>query len=193
MANSGTKGPSDQATLGPHKYSNMSLKDSANRLEAEGRGSKLNRTEVVTIRLDPRLRFIVELAARKERRTVSSFVEWCIETALDANLGFRDFREEQPMRAKELSALLAGNLLWDVEEADRFVNQACAYPETLNVEDQRLWKVIMEVKPFHTRDTPTRSEHFNVKLIRRCWPDIRKVHAGEMSLEALDKEARQSV
>src|SRR5262245_3013040 len=48
-----------------------------------GGGSKLNRTETVTIRLDPRLRYLAEIAARVQRRTVSSFIEWVIEKALE--------------------------------------------------------------------------------------------------------------
>ena len=46
------------------------------RAQKDRGGSKLNRTETVTIRLDPKLRYLTELAARKQRRTVSSFIEW---------------------------------------------------------------------------------------------------------------------
>ena len=45
-------------------------------------GGKLSRSEVVSIRLDPRLRFGAEIAAAKCRRTLSSFTEWAIEEAL---------------------------------------------------------------------------------------------------------------
>lgn len=45
-------------------------------------GGKLSRSEVVSIRLDPRLRFGAEMAAAKCRRTLSSFTEWAIEEAL---------------------------------------------------------------------------------------------------------------
>jgi hypothetical protein len=48
----------------------------------KGGGSKLFRTELVSVRIDPKLRFAVELAARKQRRTASSFVEWAIEEAI---------------------------------------------------------------------------------------------------------------
>tara|TARA_R110000796_G_scaffold39090_2_gene97795 strand:- start:393 stop:605 length:213 start_codon:yes stop_codon:yes gene_type:complete len=43
---------------------------------------KLGRSEVVSIRLDPRLRFGAGIAAAKCRRTLSSFAEWAIEEAL---------------------------------------------------------------------------------------------------------------
>jgi len=47
-----------------------------------GGGGKLNRSETVTIRLDPKLRYLTELAARQQRRTLSSFIEWAIDSAL---------------------------------------------------------------------------------------------------------------
>jgi len=43
---------------------------------------KLGRSEVVTIRLDPRLKFGAKMAAAKCRRTLSSFAEWAIAEAL---------------------------------------------------------------------------------------------------------------
>lgn len=50
-------------------------------------GSKLNRSETVTIRLDPRLNYLTDLAARCQRRTKSSFIEWVIKETLK-DLGY---------------------------------------------------------------------------------------------------------
>ena len=44
----------------------------------KGGGGKLSRSETVTVRLDPKLRYLAELAARLHRRTLSSYVEWAI-------------------------------------------------------------------------------------------------------------------
>ena len=48
-----------------------------------GGGGKLARSETVTVRLAPKLRYLAELAARKQRRTLSSFIEWAIEETLE--------------------------------------------------------------------------------------------------------------
>jgi predicted transcriptional regulator len=48
--------------------------------------TKLNRSETVTIRLDPRMKYLAEMAGRAQRRTKSSFIEWAIEQAV-AELG----------------------------------------------------------------------------------------------------------
>src|SRR5215831_5198048 len=89
-----------------------------------GGGSKLQRTETVTLRLDPKLRYLTELAARRQRRTVSSFIEWAIEHALsDVILG----EDSHGL----VNVALAAYLLWDPHEADRFAKLALYYPELL--------------------------------------------------------------
>lgn len=51
--------------------------------------TKLNRTETVTARLDPKLNYLCELASRAQRRTKSSFIEWAIQEALkECDYGF---------------------------------------------------------------------------------------------------------
>lgn len=44
--------------------------------------TKLNRSETVTVRLDPRLNYLAELAGRAQRRTKSSFIEWAVQQAI---------------------------------------------------------------------------------------------------------------
>lgn len=45
----------------------------------------MTRSETVTMRLTPKLRYLAELAARKHRRTLSSYIEWVLaQRALDA-------------------------------------------------------------------------------------------------------------
>ena len=40
------------------------------------------RTEVFAMRLDPKLKYLAEIAARKQRRSLANFVEWAMEQAL---------------------------------------------------------------------------------------------------------------
>ena len=99
----------------------------------KGGGGKLTRTETVTVRLDPKLRYLAELAARKQRRTVSSFIEWAVEesmkhTYLDGNASIDELAVS----------------LWDVDEPDRFAKLAFAHEFMLTHEEQVLWKLICE-------------------------------------------------
>lgn len=104
-------------------------------------GGKLSRSETVTVRLDPKLRYLAELAARKQRRTLSSFIEWAIEDALgrvQISEGSGNYNDPG------LSVGEEANRLWDVDDADRFAKLAIRYPELLTHEEQVLWKLIRE-------------------------------------------------
>ena len=101
----------------------------------EGGGSKLARSQVVTVRLDPKLRFAAELAARKQRRTVSSFIEWAIEKSLqnvildlEGNISVQDVLPD----------------IWDVDYPDRFAKLALRHPDLLTHDEQIIWKLICE-------------------------------------------------
>lgn len=99
-------------------------------------GGRLSRSEIVTVRLDPKLRYLAELAARKQRRTVSSLIEWAIEHGLDSVC--LSSAGDGPTIWQQADSL------WDVDEADRFVTLALRHPELLTHEEQILWKVIRE-------------------------------------------------
>src|SRR3954451_23553485 len=77
-------------------------------IELKTSGSNLSRSEVVTVRLDPKLRYLAELAARKQRRTLSSYIEGAIEESL------ANFKLNGSSSATECS-----QALWDVDASDR--------------------------------------------------------------------------
>lgn len=102
----------------------------------KGGGGKLSRSETVTVRLDPKLRYLAELAARLHRRTLSSYVEWAIEASLEDTKPAIDGRGRSIKDDAEY--------LWDVDEADRFARLALRYPHLLSHEEQVRWKLIRE-------------------------------------------------
>jgi hypothetical protein len=111
----------------------------------KGAGGKLSRSEIITVRLDPKLRFAAELAARKQRRTLSSFVEWAIEEAVrNSTVSMIDDTTGTVWQAMMQ--------VWDVEEADRLVKLAINFPELLTFDEERLWKIISENPYFWDRD-----------------------------------------
>jgi hypothetical protein len=48
----------------------------------KGAGGKLNRSKVVSVRLDPKLHYLTEIAAAVQRRTMSSYIEWAVQERL---------------------------------------------------------------------------------------------------------------
>ncbi len=109
--------------------------------EAKSGGGRLNRSETVTVRLDPKLNYLCELAARAQRRTKSSFVEWAIERALDQVLipGSAPSFDRQ-----EISISEQASSLWDVDEPDRIVALAFYAPSLMTHDEQLVWKLVRE-------------------------------------------------
>jgi len=104
----------------------------------KGSGGKLSRSETVTVRLDPKLRYLAGLAARKQRRSLSSFIEWVIKESLNTvNIKSNNLNNNKSI-AEEASDL------WDVNESARFTTLALNHPDLLTYEEQVLWKLIQE-------------------------------------------------
>jgi hypothetical protein len=151
-----------------------------------GGGGKLNRSETVTIRLDPKLRYLTELAARKQRRTVSSFIEWAIEDALD-KIVLKEAKYNEDPRVFEITLGKRAEKLWDVDEADRVAKLGLNYPELLTHNEQVLWKLIRECDFlwwFHEmEDDP----QLDFQKLREHWDAFKQVASGEADKSILPK------
>ena len=161
------------------------------REEKKGGGGKLSRSETVTVRLDPHLRYLAELAARKQRRTLSSYIEWVVEESL-SKICLREgtnYNENTSLADEKVN-------LWDVDEADRFVILALTYPEMLNHHEQILWKLIRENEFLWKgkRDNITKrwtwkiqKETLILERLREHWTIFNKVAKGEANKTLLPK------
>ena len=119
----------------PKKASVKKKMEVSKTTKRKGGGGKLSRSETVQVRLDPKLRFAVDLVARKHRRTISSLIEWAMDKV--ANETVVGLKEKE-------SAWQVTNSVWDVDEADRFVSLAHNYPNILTHDEGVLWKRICE-------------------------------------------------
>jgi hypothetical protein len=163
--------------------------------ESKGKGGgKLSRSETVTVRLDPKLRYLTELAARLHRRTSSSYIEWTIKASLDA----------EPLRPSALRGSVGCNetigseaeYLWDVDEADRFAKLALRYPHLLTHEEQVVWKLLRENGTLWKGnfDKATEEWVWSVKeqnlifdRLREHWTTFNAVVQGEAERSSLPK------
>lgn len=148
-------------------------------------GAKTARSETVTVRLDPKIRYLAELAGRKQRRTLSSFIEWAIENAL-TNVIINEHHN--------LTVSQDSENLWDVDEPDRFVRLALEYPSLLTYEEQKRWKLIRENGWLWKGDyTGANAEWrwsvengtFDFLRLREKWEDFVSVANGTLDCSAL--------
>jgi hypothetical protein len=155
-------------------------------------GGKLARSETVTVRLDPKLRYLAELAALKQRRTVSSFIEWAIEDTLSREC----IQESANLNDRDITFSDVASELWDVDDADRFVKLALNYPDLLTHEEQKRWKLIRENghlwKGLHDKlsgewSWTVQESSLIFERLRDHWATFTAVAQGETDRSALPK------
>jgi hypothetical protein len=123
---------------------------------------RFTRTSTISVRLEPRVRYLLELAAREQQRTLSNFIEWAIYRALTP-----------AAMEEEINATVYRKLplwyegLWDVDDADRFYLLALHRPGLLTDDEQRLWKRIVEDMSLYKSDG-----QFDRKRLRSKWERI---------------------
>lgn len=148
----------------------------------KGGGAKLARTETVTVRLDGKLRYLAELAARKQRRTLSSFIEWAVQDSLERVI-LRAATADEP--AKTVASQAAH--LWDVDDVARFVKLATDYPELLTYEEQLKLNLLVKMciwddpdydpnasEP-QTLDANRKTLSHRIEMVRFFWKEIRQM------------------
>jgi hypothetical protein len=154
------------------------------------------RTEVFAMRLDPKLKYLAEIAARKQRRSLANFIEWSLEKALDSVKLVES--EDGPFG---ISVLDQANKLWDLEPSDRLIKLAENYPDLLNYEEQIIWKAIFDVTTIGTFVDPEGETQFMTyelvyekdgnkradrSSVKECWPELVGYADGTVSIEQLE-------
>jgi hypothetical protein len=144
------------------------------------------RTETVSVRLDPRLRYLADLAARTQRRTLSSYIEWALEHSLTSVFVHNRKGEAQTINQ-------AAATLWDVEECDRFIRLASRYPDLLIHYEQVLWKLMREYgaiwRGYYDNEGQwawgASIENVIYDRLRQYWPLFNAIARGEQTKSAL--------
>lgn len=154
------------------------------------------RSSVVTVRFDPQTKYAAELAARKQRRTLSSYIESAIEENVKHITGFNGEFVQGGYVTKNLSIAEIAWLTWDVDEPDRIINLALYVPELLSFEEQQVWKVVSECDYFWNGGISIREKInlyenkktiVNYDNIREKWNDILGVIEGKLNVKELKK------
>ena len=150
----------------------------------KGGGGKLARSVIVTVRIDPQLNYLADLAARKHRRTLSSFIEWAVQQSFsDVELHHgTGYQGDDSITLKEME-----QKLWDVDDSERFVRLAIHFPELLTHEEQERWKLLTDsqlLSPAMQRNNGNRTwdwaklEDVVLPVLRRAWASLLIAHEG---------------
>ena len=176
----------------------------------KGAGGKLQRSEVVQTRMSPKLRFLAEIMARHQRRSLSGLIEYLIESAAEkyiipvAVAEIPKVEEELFIERKyqKMPLQTAAGQLWSLEPSERFAALAFFLPDLLTHEEERLWHAIRKTRYFwlHFEVTLVTKEGKYVSTALRPiydfrgiardrlkdhWPDLEKFLNGHTSLESV--------
>jgi hypothetical protein len=121
------------------------------------------KTETLTLRLDPKVKLMIELISRIRRQSITGVVEAAIEEiAFDLDAPSVSGGEAHPM-----SLLSAVSEIWSTDESERFI-QLCHYlPSLITYEEQRLWETIKASKFFLTPGTGDNAQYWEVPGVGR--------------------------
>ena len=140
------------------------------------------RTEMVAVRLVPKLKYAAEIAARSQRRTVSSLVEVAVAAYLPT-LSVAEPTEEGERPIKLMTLM---DSLWDPDESDRFVILAENHRWLLDNEEEHRWKAIRE--HFGAKGPLTEEERMK---LRDIYNDIKKRVSETLREKEMAKFAKE--
>lgn len=89
-------------------------------------------TVSVGIRIDPKIKFALDLMGRLQKRSLTAVIEWAISNAIAQQIA-GPF--DRPM-----SEIVDD--IWSTDEAARFVNLCYNLPEALTYDELRVWETI---------------------------------------------------
>jgi len=113
------------------------------------------KTETLTLRLDPKVKFMIELVSRIRRQSITGVIEAAIEE-IAGDLG-APFHYKGETNNWDLSSAVAE--VWSTDESERFINFCYHLPNLLTFEEQRIWETI-KASPFFLANDATAMETF---------------------------------
>ena len=134
------------------------------------------KTETLTLRLDPKVKLMIELISRIRRQSITGVVEAAIEEiAFDLDAPVVSAGEPWPM-----SLLSAVSEIWSTDESERFIHLCTHLPSLITYEEQRIWETIKASKVFLTDGIAENAQFWDVPgvgyidkySVRIWWPDL---------------------
>ena len=128
---------------------------------AEKRGGKLNKSEALQVRFDPILRWAVDILAGRERRSLSSTVEWATERAV----------KEMPVvekNGKPVCVWQIADKCWHPDSLWRLVTFAQDYSELMTFDERNRYQAILFMVALEQKLDPAKEPH-PICLVQPEW------------------------
>ncbi|QFT84980.1 hypothetical protein FIU88_08325 [Halomonas sp. THAF12] len=134
-------------------------------------GARTSNSVNVSLRLDPKTKYLIDLLARDQKRTITGVIEWALERAADQER----FDVSSGYDGPSFRDML--DVLWSTDEAMRLVALAFNKPSLLDYDEMRIWETIKASPDLWRIPNPTvmnRLEliHLNVEMVQAYWEPI---------------------
>lgn len=123
-------------------------------------------TVSVGIRIDPKIKFALDIMGRLQKRSLTAVIEWAISNAIS----------QQNAGAFDQSLSEVVDSIWSTDEATRFIKLCYELPEALTYDELRTWETIKATPYFWvkykdgTHDTTL--NNLSIFLVRDNWETI---------------------
>ena len=150
----------------------------------------------LTIRISPKSKFVMELLARKQRRTVSAVIEWLAMQAADEAFSESvEFIENGVTRTVKRSL---SDLLWDVDEVHRLINLAGLAPELMTYDEELIWSTIKNETGFWVENArelflPVKDGETDMEIMRRISGSLPDTNRYRLFAEDVSSDGRLRV
>ncbi|MBV4544684.1 hypothetical protein [Pseudomonas triticicola] len=134
------------------------------------------KTETLTLRLDPKVKMMIELISRIRRQSITGVVEAAIEgIAFDLDAPYFDDGETH-----NYSLGVIFSEIWSTDESELFINTCFRLPSLLTYEEQRLWETIKISPVFREKPSSTLVTDWKIDgvgrldkaMIRNFWSEL---------------------
>lgn len=127
-----------------------------------------NPTISVSLRIDPKTKYLIDLLARDQKRTITGVIEWAIERAAaqerfdnDSNTFYDEVIDD----------------LWSTDESIRLITLALSKPSLLDYDQTRIWETIQASPDFWRISNPgsapkLHKEWIDAPMIQAYWEPL---------------------
>lgn len=128
------------------------------------------KSEALSVRIDPRMKYGLDLLARHQRRAVTGVVEWCLSEV---------FRAESVPGTKGRTYTIddAIRITWSENELERLLALWFEFPALLSYEESRMVNTLLRTLNLWVKFEPTRINNFRWNDVLPQWDKFKPVLA----------------
>ncbi|WLI17060.1 hypothetical protein [Pseudomonas wuhanensis] len=129
------------------------------------RTGETSTTVSVGIRIDPKIKFALDIMGRLQKRSLTAVIEWAIAQAIA--------QQSVDFDGSNLSTVL--DKIWSTDESSRLVQLAIHMPEALTYDELRIWETIKATEHFweqYSNGSRSTESRLLASHVRSFWQEI---------------------